>query len=432
VTLQAEVAPPEPPVAVTPRRRLHVTRQTWAGIVFVFFGVLDVVGFGVAARPGDAIFGVSLPGSSVHLSPIHVPAAPTAIAAGTVSIALGVLWLRTHLRKGAKRAVIVAVLFLFVLSFLCWAGAGKTLSLVGLLQSSVERSIPLVLGAMAGILCERSGIINIAIEGQLLIGAFTAAIVASSSNNLYLGLVCGGLAGGAFGLILGVFAIRYVVNQIVVGVVLNVLATGLTGYLYDRVMVGTYQNTLNTPGVFHTVNVPGLSSIPILGPVLFEGNIFLYMTYAIVILLQIGLFRTRWGLRVRAVGEHPVAAETVGIRVLFTRYRNVFLGGICAGIGGAYLTIGSVGPFGKNISSGKGFISLAAMIFGRWTPIGAVGSALLFGFTDAVQNIMSVLGTSIPSDFLLMMPYVATIIVVAGVVGKVRPPKAEGTPYVKS
>ncbi len=420
------------PSLARPRRRvLHLGRRTWAGVIFVVFAILDIVGFGFAARKGDATFQLVLPSSSVHLSPLHVPAGPAAVVAGGLTLVLAALWLLADLGKGAGRAVIVAVLFLFVMSFLCWSGAGKSISLVGLLQTTVERSIPLVFGAMSGVLCERSGVINIAIEGQLLLGAFAAALAASASGNLWLGVLAGAGAGALLGWILAVFAIKYMVDQIVVGVVLNVFATGLTGYLYDRVMI-PYQNTLNSPSTFRTINIPGLSRIPILGPVLFQGTIFLYGAYLIVILIQIGLFRTRWGLRVRAVGEHPVAAETVGIRVLFTRYRNVILGGVVAGIGGAYLTIGDVGPFGKNISSGKGFIALAAMIFGRWTPIGAVGAALLFGFTDAVQNILSILGTSIPSDFLLMAPYVATIIVVAGVVGRVRAPKADGKPYVKT
>jgi simple sugar transport system permease protein len=420
-----------PALAVPRRAGLHLSRRTWAGVVFIGFGLLDIVGFGLAARKGDARFLLVLPSSAVHLSPLNLPAGPTGIVAGVLSIAIGVVWLLLDLGRLAKRLAISGVLILFVLSFLAWSDAGKSLSLVGLLQNTVERSIPLVLGALAGVLCERSGVINIAIEGQLLLGAFAAAIVTSASGSLWLGVVAGAAAGGLLGLILAVFSIRYLVDQIVVGVVLNVLATGLTGYLYDRVMI-PYQNTLNAPSTFQPIRIPGLSRIPILGPVLFEGTVFLYMTYVLVILIQVGLFRTRWGLRVRAVGEHPVAAETVGIRVLFTRYRNVVLGGLVAGIGGAYLTIGSVGPFGKNISSGKGFIALAAMIFGRWTPIGAVGAALLFGFTDAVQNILSVLGTSIPSDFLLMAPYIATIVVVAGVVGKVRPPKADGKPYIKT
>ncbi len=416
-------------VAPTPRRVARTTRSTAGAILFAGIGLLDVAGFGLAARKGDADFLLSLSGS--HITHLKIAVAPFAVTAGIVTIALAARWLAGGLGKGGKRAVIAAVAVLFVFSFLCWAAAGKTMSLVGLLQSTVDRSIPIVLGAIAGCLCERAGVINIAIEGQLLFGAFAGAVVASATGSLWLGLLAAALAGMLLGLILAVFAIRYAVNQIVVGVVLNVLATGLTGYFYDRALV-KYQNTLNSPALFQNIRIPGLASIPVVGPVLFDSNVFLYLTYAIVIAVHVGLFRTRWGLRVRSVGEHPEAAETVGIRVLAVRYVNVAMGGFVAGIGGAYLTIGSVGPFGKDVSSGKGFIALAALIFGRWTPLGAVAASLLFGFTDAVQNILSVLGTSIPSDFLLMMPYLATIVVVAGTVGRVRPPKADGQPYVKS
>jgi general nucleoside transport system permease protein len=421
----------EAAIAPARRRAPRPNRRTAAGMVFVALGLLEVFGLGRGARAGDARFGLSLVGSSPHLAPFRVAAGPAAIAAGIVTLGLAALWLTIDFGKRSKRAAIAGVAVLFVVAFLCWAAAGKTMSLVGLLQSSGERSIPIVLGAIAGCLCERAGVINIAIEGQLLFGAFAGAVVASATNSLWLGVVAAALAGALLGLVLAVFAIRYVVNQIIVGVVLDVFATGLTGYFYDRALV-KYQNTLNSPGVFTHVRIPVLANIPIVGPVLFDSTIFLYLTYLILILVQVGLFRTRWGLRVRAVGEHPTAAETVGIRVLAVRYVNVVLGGLVAGIGGAYLTIGSVGPFGKDVSSGKGFIALAALIFGRWTPIGAVAASLLFGFTDAAQNILSVLGTSIPSDFLLMLPYLATIIVVAGLVGRVRPPKADGKPYVKS
>ena len=177
---------------------------------------------------------------------------------------------------------------------------------------------------------------------------------------------------------------------------------------------------------------PALADIPIIGPVFFQATIFLYLTYLALALVQVGLFSTRWGLRTRAVGEHPVAADTVGIRVYATRYRNVIMAGALAGIGGAYLTIGSVGSFAKGMSSGEGYIALAAMIFGRYTPFGAIGAALLFGFSTQLQSILSTMNVPIQSNLLLATPYVVTIIVVAGLVGKVRPPKAEGIPYVKA
>lgn len=405
------------------------TKQYVAAGVFAVFGLVDILVFGRAH--GDATFVLTLPGTSVHVPDLVVPAGPTAIALGILTVILAGVKATVQLPVWARRLLLSVVMLFFVFSFLCWAAAGKSMSLVGLLQSSVWLSIPLVLGSMAGMLCERSGVINIAIEGELLLGAFAGAVVGSVAGSLWLGVASAALAGGLLGSVLAVFAIRYLVDQIIVGVVLNVFAAGLTGYLYDRALI-PYQDTLNSPAIFQDVKIPLLGDIPIIGPILFDGSVFLYITYAVVAAVHVGLFHTRWGLRIRAIGEHPTAADTVGIKVLFNRYRNVILAGLIAGVGGAFLTIGSVGPFGKNISSGKGYIALAAMIFGRYTPFGAVGAALLFGFCDALQNILSILGTPIPSYFLLMLPYVVTIVVVAGLVGKVRIPKADGKPYVKT
>jgi simple sugar transport system permease protein len=214
-------------------------------------------------------------------------------------------------------------------------------------------------------------------------------------------------------------------------VVLNVFAAGLTGFLYDRALV-PYENSLNSPSTYLPVKIPLLGDIPILGPVFFDGTIFLYITYVLLAAVQIGLFSTRLGLRVRAVGEHPMAADTVGIRVLGTRYGAVIIGGLIAGIGGVYLTLGSAGNFSPNISSGMGYIALAALIFGRWTPFGALAAALLFGFTRQLGSVLSTTNVPIPSDILLMAPYVATIVAVAGLVGRVRAPAADGKPYIKA
>ncbi len=421
-TLAGAVAAP----LAAPRRRFL------SAAALIMFGLADILVFGLFAPEGDASFVLSLPNAAVHVPTVQIAAAPAAYVLGAASVAIGILRALVDLGTRAKRWSIALVLVFFVLALLCWADAGKIpLSLVNLLQSTVARSIPLVLGALAGCLCERSGVINIAIEGQLLLGAFGAAMIASVTGVLWFGLIAGSVAGGLIALMLAVFAITYFVDQIVLGVVLNVFAAGLTGYLYDRALV-PYQNTLNAPSTFSAVKVPLLGDIPIIGPIFFDSSIFLYITYAILILVQVGLFQTRWGLRVRAVGEHPTAADTVGIRVLATRYRNVILGGLVAGIGGAYLTIGVVGAFGKGISSGKGYIALAAMIFGRWTPFGAVGAALIFGFADALQGILSTLNVPVSSEILLMAPYVATIVAVAGLVGRVRAPAADGKPYVKS
>ena len=302
---------------------------------------------------------------------------------------------------------------------------------MNLLQGTLAGSIPIMLGALTGVICSRSGVINIAIEGQLLLGAFTAAIVASGTGSLVLGLICGALAGSLVGALLAAFAIGYRVDQVVLGVVINALILGLTGYLYDGLMI-PYQNTLNSPATFSAIKIPLLGDIPIVGPVFFDSTIFLYLTYVALAGVQVGLFSTRWGLRTRAIGEHPVAADTVGIRVTAMRYRNVIAAGVIAGIGGAYFTIGSVGSFGKDMSSGEGYIALAAMIFGRYSPFGAISAALLFGFATQLQSILSTLNTPIQSNLLLMAPYIVTIIVLAGLVGKVRGPRAEGIPYVKA
>jgi simple sugar transport system permease protein len=274
-------------------------------------------------------------------------------------------------------------------------------------------------------------VINVAIEGQLLLGAFTAAIVASSTGSLWLGVLSGALAGCLVGALLGVFAIGYRVDQVVLGVVINTLILGLTGYLYDDLMVPN-ANTWNSPSTFSAIKIPLLGDIPIIGPVFFDSTIFLYLTYLALASVQVGLFSTRWGLRTRAIGEHPEAADTVGIGVIAMRYRNVIVAGVMAGVGGAYFTIGSVGSFGKDMSSGEGYIALAAMIFGRYTPFGAIAAALLFGFTSQLQSILSTINVPIQSNLLLMTPYIVTIIVLAGLVGKVRGPRAEGIPYVKA
>jgi ABC-type uncharacterized transport system permease subunit len=409
-----------------------LSRRLLAPATFVILGLVDILVFGGYAHHGDAVFAFSQPFAKVTVPNLRLPAAPTAYALGAATLALAAVRAATDLGKLARRVSIGLALAFFVISLLCWAYAGSanTFNVINQLQGTLADSIPLILGALAGCMCERSGVINIAIEGQLLLGAFAAAIVASAFGILWLGLIFGSLAGGLVGALLGVFAITYLVDQIIMGVVLNVFVSGLTGFLYDRIMV-PYANTLNSPSTYLPIKVPLLGDIPIIGPVFFDSTLFLYITYIAIAAVQVGLFQTRWGLRVRAVGEHPTAADTVGISVLATRYRNVILGGLLAGIGGAYLTIGSVGSFGKDMSSGKGYIALAAMIFGRWTPLGGVGAALLFGFAFELQSILSTVNVPVPSDFLLMTPYVATIIAVAGLVGRVRPPAADGKPYVK-
>jgi general nucleoside transport system permease protein len=413
---------------------LSSTFRRWlAPATFLAFGLVDIFVLGGYSHKGDATFAFSQPFAKVTVPNLSLAAAVTCYVCGGISIAIAVARAFLPLSKMLRRVAIGTVLFLFVVALLCWADAGLNtgFNIVNLLQGTLNDSIPIMLGALTGVVCSRSGVINVGIEGQLLLGAFTAAIVTSVTGSLWLGLICGGLAGSLVGVLLAVFAIGYRVDQVVLGVVLNTLVLGLTGYLFDDLMV-PYQNTLNSPSTFSAVKIPLLGDIPILGPVFFDSTVFLYLTYIALASVQVGLFGTRWGLRTRAIGEHPVAADTVGINVIAMRYRNVIAAGVIAGIGGAYFTIGSVGSFGADITSGEGYIALAAMIFGRYTPIGAISAALLFGFTTQLQSIMSTLNTPIQSNLLLAAPYVVTIIVLAGLVGKVRGPRAEGIPYVKA
>jgi general nucleoside transport system permease protein len=415
---------------------VSLNRRLAAGAVLVLFGLADILIFGLSAHKGDATFALALPGASVKVPSVHVPTAPVSFALGAVSILLGIGRATIEESALARRLSIAVVLVSFVFCLLCWADTGSwangiSVNVVSLLQNTLADSIPLILGALAGCMGERSGVINIAIEGQLLLGAFTAAVVASAVGVLWLGLISGSLAGGLVGLLLALFAIRYLVDQIILGVVLNLLISGLTGYMYDRLLVPD-ANTYNSAQTFSPLKIPGLGDIPVIGPIFFDSTIFLYITYAAIIFVQVGLFSTRWGLRVRAVGEHPTAADTVGIKVLGVRYGNIIMGGLLAGIGGAYLTIGSVGTFNKDMSSGLGYIALAAMIFGRWTPLGATAAALFFGFTEALQSFMGSISVPISPFLLGMLPYVATIIAVAGLVGRVRAPAADGKPYLRA
>lgn len=317
---------------------------------------------------------------------------------------------------------------LFVFGFLAWAADGETIPVPGLLIGAVALSTPLIFGAMGGVISERVGVINIAIEGQLLAGAFVSAVVASITGSTYVALLAALIAGGLTASLLAVFSIRYFVNQVIVGVVLNVLVVGLTSFLYSVVLTKNTE-TLNSPPRFARIDIPVLSQIPILGPVLFRQTLIVYLMYIAVALVFFGLFHTKWGLRLRAVGEHPQAADTVGINVARTRFWNVCLAGAIAGLGGAYFTLGSVGAFGKEMTAGAGYIALAAVIFGRWDPVRATLAALLFGFASNLQNVLGIIGSPVPSEFMLMLPYVVTIFAVAGLVGHVRGPAAAGKPY---
>ena len=339
------------------------------------------------------------------------------------------LWAYLRFKK-EKRIELQTFLgsFALLMAFICWAASGKMIPFTGLLQGALLLSVPIIFGAMAGLICERSGVINIAIEGQLLAGAFIAGVVASLTSNTTWGLLSAPIAGALISLLLAIFAVKFSIDQVILGFVINVLVIGITNFLYKKLLI-PYQDTWNSGPVFSPLEIPILSNIPIIGPVFFYQTIIVYLMYVVILAIHFSLFRTRWGLRTRAVGEHPTAADSVGINVNALRFKNVIISGLVAGLGGAYFTIGAVGAFGKEMTAGKGFIALAALIFGRWNPVGAVLAALLFGFTDNLQGVLSITGTPIPSEFMLMAPYIVTIIVVSGFVGRVRAPAADGIPY---
>jgi len=333
------------------------------------------------------------------------------------------------LRTRETNGILGAILFLFILAFLIRSCAGKEFNFTGMLGSMLGAATPIALGALSGVWCERSAVINIGIEGMMLSSAFTAVVVGSATKSLLLGMLVGMLTGCALAAILAVLASRFKVNQIIAGTAINIFSMGMTSFMTARLLAE--RQDLNASAVFARIPVPVLARIPVIGPVFFQNNICIYLMLALVVVTHIVLFYTRWGLRSRSVGEHPLAADTLGVNVFRTRYINVMIGGLIAGLGGAYFTLGSVGRFDEVMTAGRGFIGLAAMIFGRWTPVGAFSSSLIFGFADALQTKLSILQVPIPSHFLLMAPYLATIIVLAGVVGRAVAPKADGEVYEK-
>jgi general nucleoside transport system permease protein len=400
------------------------------GIFSLLAAALMLSVFATTDRGEQATFVLNARGQEqlFQLPDIVVPVLPTVIV---LSIAvLAIAYRQFTSGFGSKSVIMVGVVAgLFVLAFLAWAAAGGQLSLVGLFRGTVARATPIALGALAGVMCERSGVINIAIEGQLLAAAFAAAVFSSLANNPWVGLVGALGAGLLIALMLGGLSIKYKADQIVVGVVLIVFATGVTSFLTTQVLVPNPD--LNTPSRFPTLQIPVLSEVPFFGPVFFRQTILVFSMFAAVLLLQFALFQTRWGLRLRSVGEHPKAADTVGIKVLATRYKAVLIGGLFAGLGGAYFTLDAVGSFSREMTGGRGFIALAAMLVGRYSPVGAFGAALIFGFADALATSLQLLRVPVPSDLLLTAPYLVTLLVVAGLIGRLRVPAADGKPYVK-
>ena len=418
----SEAAPLETPG----RRRQRIS----TGILIAVVGVLLLIG--LASTNGNARFALSDAFDEVQLPTVTVPGFTTVLICGLLCLAAAVGYLSGSVRgrwpvlAGAVAGMAV------VMGFLTWAASGRELPfpVSNQFAGTLSLATPLVFGALCGVLCERSGVVNVSIEGQFLSAAFAAAVVGSLTSSVPAAMIAAVLAGLAMAALLAVFSINYLVNQVVLGVVLNLLAVGVTGFLFDQ-LVEPASLEYNSAPVLEPIPIPGLASIPFFGRVLFEQNVLAYLATISVFVVWLVLYRTTWGLRIRAVGEHPEAADTVGISVWGIRWSAVLAGGVFGGLGGSFFTLASTGSFTKEFTVGNGFIALAAVIMGRWHPVLASIMCLFFGFVTQMASQLQTLSTPMPSQFLLILPYVATIIAVAGLVGRVRPPAADGIPYEK-
>ena len=408
------------------RRRQRLSTGALIGIV----GVLLLVA--LASTRGEARFALSDAFDEVQLPTVPLPGVPTVVVCAVLCLAAaaGFLTGRARGRWGVIAATVAGIAV--VLGFLTWAAAGRDLPfpVSNQFAGTLSLATPLVFGALCGVLCERAGVVNVSIEGQFLAAAFAAAVVGSITHSVPKAILAAIIAGVVMAALLALFSINYLVNQVVLGVVLNLLATGVTGFLFDQ-LVQPAASTYNNAPVLETIPIPGLSAIPFFGRVLFDQNVLAYLAIIAVVVVWVLLYRTTWGLRVRSVGEHPQAADTVGISVRGIRWSAVLAGGVLAGLGGSFFTLASTGQFTKEFTVGNGFIALAALIMGRWRPVLATVMCLFFGFVTQMASQLQTLSTPMPSQLLLVLPYIATIIAVAGLVGRVRAPAADGVPYEK-
>lgn len=404
--------------------------STILGLIYILLGVIFLAVLSRGTNDLISTFdftslrgGVTIPGPELSI--------PTDIALyvlGSIIALLGLVQL--YLGRRNINVLVISVATASVIAFLIWATRDAYLNFTGMLVSSLVRATPIALAALSGIYSERSGVVNIGIEGMMLMGAFSSVVAASISDNMLIGVIAGILAGMLMALLHGVLSIRYRVDQIVSGTGVIILALGLTSFLQRAVL--NVNRELNSPGpAIPAVEIPGLWNVPIIGPLLFRQSPIIYLMLALLLLTHVLMNHTRWGLRVRSVGEHPRAADTLGINVFKTRYVSVLISGAIAGLSGAYMAIGVAGRFNEGMSAGKGFLGLAAMIFGNWNPGGAFLGSLIFGFFDSWQEKLKILQVGVPTELLGMAPYIATMIVLAGLIGRARMPAADGQPYKK-
>ena len=428
---------PERKVVESPEGR---STRIAAGILLALLGLLLVVMAFTANPTGNIALSDAF--ADVQLPTIEVPGPPVLLFLALLTLASGAVFLIGRLPKGCRTAAGVIAGFSILAGFVVWAAASSAVpfTLTSQLNLTLAYSTPLLFGVLAGVLSERAGVVNIAIEGQFLAAAFAASVMFSITQSLgfsvtqsfLAALAAAAVAGLLMGAVLALFTLKYLVDHVIVGVVVNLLATGLTGFVFQQ-LVARDLKTFGVVSPMPVFAIPALSEIPFIGPILFTQRPLTFMALLAVPLVWLLLYRTKWGLRVRAVGEHPQAADTVGIKVISIKTQAVLLGGTFAGLGGAYFTIGFGGAFqDNNITAGNGFIALAAVIMGRWHPVWGAGTALFFGFTRALAQSIKLMSLPIPSEFIEMLPYVATIIAVAGLVGRVRPPAADGVHFVKT
>ena len=402
----------------------------------VAFATLGILAFYFASRSMDlaADFSFWIRDQGGEAAVLQTTVGLMWIVAGVVSGAVALL----QLLRGAGfrwRPWLLVVVAPWVAATLAELLAGKPANLSGMISGSLEAAVPLTLGALAGILSERSGMFNIALEGKMLVGALMASltssvvflITGSALLSTFAGIAAAMTVSGLLGLLLAWLGIRHKVDQIIAGTVIHIGALGITNFIFLRFL--SRNTEFNSPPSVEAMRIPFLADLPVVGPMFFESSPYVYLMYVMVIALTYLLFRTRWGLRLRASGEKPAAAGTVGINVIAIRYRSLLYAGMICGLAGSYLSLAIGGRFGMEITAGKGFIALAAMIFGAWHPVGALAAALVFGFAGTTQTLLAVLGVAIPPQILNSIPYVITIVVVAGVVGRVRGPAEAGRPY---
>ncbi|MEA3336533.1 MAG: ABC transporter permease [Chloroflexota bacterium] len=422
--------------------RKFMTRARWFGLFYIILGGI-LLYLALTAIEPDVVskfrFGRINPDVMERLPeaaqeglkkgvPVNSRDGLLLIAVLFILLGLPPFFMKPDRSNKAVNQVLAVAFGLMLVAALILAAMGKRTDVVGMFADGIRLATPIALGALAGLLCERAGVINIGIEGMMLTGAamgFTASLYFQNSS---MGLLVAMLSAMVMAALHAVLSIQFRVDQIISGTAINILAVGITGFTRRSFLLN---NPFGAPSVFPVIKVPILSDIPVLGPIFFQHQPLVFVMLILVVVTQFYFFRTKWGLRHRSVGEHPRAADTLGIDVYRWRYVAVIAGGAIAGLGGAWFSLETVGSFDDLMTNGKGFIALAAMIFGNWNPIGAFAGALLFGFADALQIKLQILETGVPYQFIGMLPYVMTMVILAGLVGKTTPPAADGIPYEK-